>query len=103
LAINYEQDIAVTDSDGTYLGYVRPYQKEVFFKKYAYLKWQREGFPEGNTFPIALIEGTTVPLTFGIGGELLKVKINSISDSGIDLTIDKSDVITEIQNTGDCI
>lgn len=94
----YDQQITITDSDGSYMGYVLPYQKEILFEDYAYLKWKREGFPEGNSFPIALIKGTTTALPFGIEGELLRVKINSIYSSGVDLTIDKSDVITEIQN-----
>jgi len=95
---SYDQKIQIIDSDGTTLGYVIPYQKEVLFKDYAYLKWKRYGFPEANTFPVALIKGTTVPLPFGLEGELLKVKVNSIGSSSIDLTIDKSNVITEIQN-----
>jgi len=44
------------------------------------------------------VEGTTVPLPFGVQGEILRVKVNTISSSGIDLTVDKSDVLTEIQN-----
>ena len=95
---SYEQQITITDSDGSYMGYVLPYQKEILFEDYAYLKWKRQGFLEGNSFPIALIKGTTTALPFGIEGELLRVKINSISSSGVDLTIDKSDVVTEIQN-----
>ncbi len=95
---SYDEKITITDSDGSSMGYVIPYQQEVLFQDYAYLKWKREGFPEGNSFPIALIEGTTTALPFGIEGELLRVKINSISGSGVDLTIDKSDVLTEIQN-----
>ena len=72
----YNQKITITDSDGSYMGYVKPYQAEVLFQKYTYLKWKREGFPEGNSFPIALRAGTTTALPFGIQGELLRVKIN---------------------------
>ncbi|MBW2976586.1 hypothetical protein KY347_04020 [Candidatus Woesearchaeota archaeon] len=94
----YGKQITITDSDSSPMGYVTPYEQEVLFKDYAYLKWKRNGYPEGNTFPIALVEGTTVPLPFGIEGKLLRVRVNSISGSGVDLTIDKSDVLTEIQN-----
>jgi len=79
---SYDKKISITDSDGLSMGYVIPYQREVLSKDYAYLKWKREGFPEGNSFPIALIEGTTTALPFGIQGELLRVRINSISNSG---------------------
>jgi len=100
---SYAKRIYITDSDGLSMGYVTPYQKEVLSKDYAYLKWKRAGFPEGNSFPIALIEGTTTALPFGIQGELLRVKINSISDSGVDLTINKSDVLTGIQNISESL
>jgi len=80
------------------LGFVEPYYKNTLFGEYAYLKWQRYGFPIGDSFPIALIEGTTTALPFGIQGELLRVKIGKITSFNVDLTIDQSDIQTEIGN-----
>lgn len=101
---SYDQQIGITDSDGSSLGYVLPYKVNGLFNDYyAYLRWKRTGFPEGNTFPVFLVEGTTAPLIFGIEGEFLKVKVNSISSSGVDLSIDKSDVITEIEQVAETV
>ena len=62
------------------------------------MKWQRYGFPIGDSFPIALIEGTSTALPFGIQGELLRVKIWKITSSNVDLTIDQSDIISELND-----
>lgn len=94
---SYNQKIPIMDN-GEEIGYVKPYQKNIFGTNYAYLEWQRYGFPVGYSFPIFLIKGTTTALPFGIQGELLRVQIGKITDSSVDLVIDQSDVITEINN-----
>jgi len=94
---SYNQKISVLDGDEE-IGYVKPYQKNIFGVNYAYLEWQRYGFLIGYSFPIALIKGTTTALPFGIEGELLRVKIGTIIDSSVELTIDQSDIITELDN-----
>ena len=95
---SYNQKISIKDSSGKEIGYVEPYYQNTLFGSYAFLKWQRYGFPVGNSFPIVLIEGTTTALPFGIQGELLKVKIGKITSSNVDLTIDQSDIVKEIEN-----
>ena len=93
----YGQKISITDQDEE-IGYVKPYQKNILGVDYTYLEWQRYGFPVGYSFPIALVKGTTTSLPFGIEGELLRVKIGEIKSSYVDLTIDQSDVVTELNN-----
>lgn len=97
VSYSYNQKLSITDGSKD-IGYVKPYQKNIFGINYAYIEWQREGFPVGNSFPIALIEGTTTALPFGINGELLRVKIGKITNSYVELTIDQSDIQTEINN-----
>jgi len=93
----YNQKIPIMDN-GEEIGYVKPYQKNILGVDYAYLEWQRDGFPIGYSFPIALIKGTTTSLPFGIEGELLRVKIGKITSFSVELTIDQSDIITELDN-----
>lgn len=86
-------------SGGKNIGYVEPYKISSMFGEYAYLKWKREGYPEGNTFPVFLVKGTTVPLVFGVELEFLNVKINDITSNGVDLTIDKSSLEETVETT----
>ena len=94
---SYNQKISIIDN-GKELGYVKPYRMNILGAYYSYLEWQRYGFPIGYSFPIALVEGTTTALPFGIEGELLRVKISRIASSYVELTIDQSDIQTEIEN-----
>lgn len=94
----YNQEIPILNQ-GKEIGYVSPYYQSTILGNYAYLKWQRYGFPIGDSFPIALIEGTITALPFGINGEFLKIKINKITNSNIDLTIDQSSISQELENT----
>jgi len=93
----YNQKIPIL-SQGKEIGYVKPYQMNILGTDYSYIEWQRYGFPIGYSFPIYLIEGTTTALPFGINGELLRVKIGKITNSYVELTIDQSDIQTEINN-----
>jgi len=93
----YNQKIPIINN-GQEIGYVKPYQQNIFGVNYAYLEWQRYGFPTGYSFPIALVKGTTTTLPFGIQGELLRVSIGKITSSSVELTIDQSDIITELDN-----
>lgn len=94
---NYNQKIPILDQ-AKEIGYVKPYQQNILGTNYAYLEWQRYGFPVGYSFPIALIKGTTTALPFGINGELLRVKIGQITSSSVELTIDQSDIMSELNN-----
>ncbi len=93
----YNQKIPIIDNEES-IGYVKSYQKNILGIDYAYLEWQRYGFPIAYSFPIALVKGTTTALPFGIEGELLRVKIGEITSSYVELTIDQSDIITELDN-----
>ncbi len=93
---SYNEKIDV-DSGGKTIGYVEPYKISSIFGEYAYLKWKRNGYPEGNTFPVFLVKGTYVPLVFGVELDFLNVKINDISSNGVDLTIDKSSLEETIE------
>ncbi len=97
VSYSYNQKISIKDN-GEEIGYVKPYQKNILEVDYAYLEWQRYGFPIGYSFPIALVKGTTTSLPFGIEGELLRVKIGKITSSSIELIIDQSDIATELNN-----
>jgi len=102
VSYSYNEKISITSNENE-IGFVKPYQKTIFGVKYSYLQWQRYGLPIGDGFPIALIKGTTVPLPFGIEGEFLKVKINNIGSSSIDLTIDQTSIIQEAEEIGNKI
>ncbi|MCX6748800.1 MAG: hypothetical protein NT076_04295 [Candidatus Pacearchaeota archaeon] len=94
---SYNQKVPIS-GNGNELGYVKPYRMNVLGTYYSYLEWQRYGYPVGYSFPIALIKGTTTALPFGINGELLRIKIGEITSSSVDLTIDQSDITTELNN-----
>ena len=97
MSYTYNQKTSIMDN-GKEIGYVKPYQENVWGTNYAYLEWQRYGFPVGYSFPIALIKGTTTALPFGVQGELLRVKIGTITNSAVELTIDQADIVSEIDN-----
>jgi len=81
----YDQEIDITNSSDTKIGYVTPY-KITLVTDFAYLKWMRDGFPEGNTWPVFLVKDTTIPLPFGFEN-YLTVRINNINSTGVNLTI----------------
>ncbi|MBI2630055.1 hypothetical protein HYW76_03060 [Candidatus Pacearchaeota archaeon] len=93
----YNQKISIINNGGE-IGYVKPYRNSILGVEYSYIEWQRYGFPIGYSYPIALIKGTTTALPFGIRGELLRVKIGEITSSYVDLTIDQSDIISEMRD-----
>ncbi len=93
---NYNEKIDI-DAGGKTIGYVEAYKISSIFGEYAYLKWKRDGYPEGNTFPVFLVKGTYVPLVFGVELEFLNVEINDITSDGLDLTIDKSSLEETIE------
>ncbi len=98
-ATNYPYDEKISISNGDEeMGYIKPYRQKVLGTYYPYLEWQRYGFPIGNSFPIALVKGTTTSLPFGIEGELLRVEIGEIESSYVELIIDQSDIATELNN-----
>lgn len=94
---SYNQKIPIIQ-DGKEIGYVKPYKMNILGTEYPYFKWQRYGFPVGNTFPFAIVEGTTNPLLFGVSGELLSVKVGKVTNIDIEIIIDQTDIQTEINN-----
>ncbi|MCK5177838.1 MAG: hypothetical protein KAQ92_09000, partial [Candidatus Aenigmarchaeota archaeon] len=93
---NYNEKVDI-NAGGKTIGYVEAYKISSVFGEYAYLKWKRDGYPEGNTFPVFLVKGTYVPLVFGVELEFLNVEINDITSTGVDLTIDKSSLEETIE------
>lgn len=86
----YEYDIEAP-VDGS--GYIKPYKKGGMLGTYAYLKYKRYGYPEGNTYPLPLVEDQTYSLPWGLENVYLKVKVNEIKSSGVDLDVDTSQII----------
>ncbi|MFH0861323.1 MAG: hypothetical protein V1921_08990 [Candidatus Altiarchaeota archaeon] len=78
---------------GQELGYIKPYQQSGILGTYAYLKWKRYGYPEGNMYPAPISEGITYPLPFGLANVYLTVKVNSIQANGVDMDVDTSQII----------
>ncbi len=90
--ISYDSEHPITAS-GQQLGYIKPYRESSILGTYTYLKWKRSGYPEGNTYPIPIYEEENLPLPFGLANVYLKVDINSITSSGVDIEIDTSEII----------
>lgn len=88
----YNEKIYIKPTDQE-LGYIEPYKVTTILGNFAYLKWQRYGYPEGNIYPAPLIEDTSLPLPFGLENIYLQVKINRITKEGVDMDIDTSEII----------
>jgi len=81
----YDQEIDIANTSGIKIGYVTPY-KITLVSDFAYLKWMRDGFPEGNTWPVFLMKDTTLSLPFGLEN-YLNVRVNDINSTGVNLTV----------------